>query len=55
MNAVADYEALDGFYRAKEGGETVPWRSSGVLQCFHFGKKRGRDSARLRRGKEHAR
>jgi hypothetical protein len=26
MDAVANYDTSDAFYRAKEGGETVPWR-----------------------------
>jgi hypothetical protein len=28
---------------------------SGVIQCFRFGEKRGRESAHFKRGKEHAR
>jgi hypothetical protein len=28
-NAGADYEAPNGFYRAEEGGEMVPWRRNG--------------------------
>jgi hypothetical protein len=26
MDAVVDYEVLGAFYKAEEGGETVPWR-----------------------------
>jgi hypothetical protein len=29
MNATADHEAPDAFYRAEERGETVPWMRNG--------------------------
>jgi hypothetical protein len=44
INVAADCEALDTWKRPV---------ASEVLQCFHFGEKRGRGSAHFRRGKKH--
>jgi hypothetical protein len=37
MNVMVDYEVLDAFYRAEEGGEMVPWRRNdrGRVEFFN--------------------
>jgi hypothetical protein len=36
MDVAADCEALGAFYRAKEGGKMVPWRSNDQLRMEFF-------------------
>jgi hypothetical protein len=57
MDATMNCEVPDTFYWAEEGGdsdvEEKGLTTSEVLQCFCFGKKRGRGSACFGRGKKH--
>jgi hypothetical protein len=59
VDAAADYEPPNAFYRAEEGGEMVPWRRNGRQRVFFNASVSGRReegaTARFERGKEHMR
>jgi hypothetical protein len=60
MDAVVDYETpghlLYGGGGIRNGTVEEKWSTvSGVIQCFYFVEKRGKDNACFEMGKEHAR